>query len=440
MIRRLRSLLLAVLPAIALGEERFPPPDFTSGYVMPAPTAPPPQHDWLVGLDAALLVIALAVAAWLVHGRRSRVGMTILGLFSLAWFGFVREGCVCPIGAIQNVAEAAATSAPLPWIIALFFTLPLAAALVVGRVFCGGVCPLGAIQDLVLIRPVAVPASIAGALGLLPYAYLGAGVLMAALGGTWIICAYDPFVGFFRQGGPAGVMIFGGLLLVIGTVVGRPYCRFLCPYGVLLRWLSPLARWTVHVSPKPCVKCRLCEQSCPYGAISAPTPAEVPRRNRILPFALLPVLAVLGGVLGWHAGPAAARWNPQVALAEVLARDAAGTPPAAGSAEARNLEAFVKRGGDGEALATTTATLRHRFRIGAALVGILVGLVAGLRLVRAAFLKSSDIYQADAGPCVSCARCFDDCPRGKAPKPKPAPNPVCTTDAGGPAATGAPSC
>ena len=38
-----------------------------------------------------------------------------------------------------------------------FFFLPLVAAFLFGRVFCGGVCPLGAVQDLVLLKPKAVP-------------------------------------------------------------------------------------------------------------------------------------------------------------------------------------------------------------------------------------------------------------------------------------------
>ncbi len=48
-----------------------------------------------------------------------------------------------------------------------------------------------------LIRPVAVPGWLESGLRLFAYAYLGAAVLFAATGSAFIICRYDPFVGFF---------------------------------------------------------------------------------------------------------------------------------------------------------------------------------------------------------------------------------------------------
>ena len=41
--------------------------------------------------------------------------------------------------------------------------------------------------------------------------------------------------------------------------------------GVLLRLVSPLAKWKVHVTPRECIDCKLCETACPYGQINRPT-------------------------------------------------------------------------------------------------------------------------------------------------------------------------
>ena len=68
-----------------------------------------------------------------------------------------------------------------------------------GRTFCAAVCPLGAVQELVAVRPVKVPRWLDQALGLLAYVYLGAAVMFAATGTAFLICRYDPFVGFFRR-------------------------------------------------------------------------------------------------------------------------------------------------------------------------------------------------------------------------------------------------
>ncbi len=197
--------------------------------------------------------------------------MTGVTLISLAYFGFYRQGCVCPIGATQNVATAMVDpSYAVPLVALVFFLLPLVAALLCGRVFCGGVCPLGAVQDLVLLRPIQTPRGVDRWGGLLKYFYLAAAIGYAVLPAEhrdFIICRFDPFVGIFRLNGPAWLLGLGGGLLLLGTVIGRPYCRFLCPYGGLLAVVSRFAIWPVRITPDEELDCGLCVDSCPFGAI-----------------------------------------------------------------------------------------------------------------------------------------------------------------------------
>ena len=109
---------------------------------------------------------------------------------------------------------------------------------------------------------------------MIPYIYLGLAVLMAATGLSFIICQLDPFVGFFRLNAHFEMLVFGGLLLALGMFVARPYCRFICPYGVLLGWLSRFSKFHVTITPTDCIQCRLCEDSCPFDAILKPEPAQ----------------------------------------------------------------------------------------------------------------------------------------------------------------------
>ena len=140
-----------------------------------------------------------------------------------------------------------------------------------GRIFCGAVCPLGAIQDFFVFRPMKVPSWLESSLRLLAYLYLGLAVLFVATGSAFAICRYDPFVSFFRLSGRFYMIVIGICMLVIGLFIARPYCRFLCPYGIILRQLSKLSRWRVTITPDDCIKCRLCEDACPFGAIEKPT-------------------------------------------------------------------------------------------------------------------------------------------------------------------------
>ncbi len=241
------------------------------GYVTPEVQRPRPRAmHWQVA-DVVLLGLAMLAAAWLALKSRRRAGLVALSILCVAYFGFYREGCVCPIGSIQNVAVSLADPAyAVPYYVIAIFVLPLVAALFFGRVFCSGVCALGAIQELVVLKPVNVPPRLDRALGWLKWVYLGLAVVFAVLPAAmrdFVICRFDPFVGLFRFTGEAWLLILGGVFLVAGVFVGRPYCRWLCPYGALLSVFSRYAWRSFSITPDRELDCGLCTDACPYGAI-----------------------------------------------------------------------------------------------------------------------------------------------------------------------------
>ena len=213
----------------------------------------------------------MGISVWLVLSRRSRKWLLVLSVASLAYFGFYREGCICPIGSIQNVVVALTDSRyHIPIIVTATFFLPLLTAVFVGRAFCGGVCALGAIQELVVLKPIQVPRRLDQVLGLLKYVYLGLAIVYAVLPPPhrdFVICRFDPFVSFFRRSGFAHMIGIGLGFLALGTMVGRPYCRYLCPYGALLSWCTRVAKRGVTITPNKELDCGLCTEACPYGAI-----------------------------------------------------------------------------------------------------------------------------------------------------------------------------
>jgi NosR/NirI family nitrous oxide reductase transcriptional regulator len=413
---RIVAFLAVLLPASlpALGEIRFPPPEFESGYQLPETTVPPARPAIAEYEGVAVLLVALVLASYLILRRRSRRAIFALTIFSLLYFGFGRQGCICPVGAMQNVILTVFdTSYAVPITVGLFFILPLVFTLFFGRTFCGAVCPLGAIQDVVLIHPVAVPRWLEGALRLLAYAYLGSAVLFAALGSAFVICRYDPFVGFFRLSGNWSIIVLGSALLVIGLFVGRPYCRFLCPYGVILRQMSRLSKWRVTITPDECIKCRLCEQSCPFGAIREPTgdwprgEYKIAKRRLVLFLVLLPILVAASGWAGYALKERLARVHPAIRTAERVYLEETGQVQ--GTTDTS--DAFRATGRTTEELYSEAAMIRGRFAIGGALLGGFLGFVVGGKLVALSVRRRRTEYEADRAGCFACGRCYKFCPK-----------------------------
>jgi ferredoxin len=409
------SLAFFLLPCTFVSAvERFPPPDFESGYVLPTPTTPGPRQTVYEYIDTAVLFAALVLATFLVLKTRKRRPIFAMMIFSLVYFGFWRKGCVCPIGAIQNVALSFFDPGyAVPITITLFFLLPLIFTLFFARVFCAAVCPLGAIQDLVLLRPISLPQWLESGLRLFAYVYLAAAVLFAATGSAFIICRYDPFVSFFRLSGSLNILILGVCFLFIGIFIGRPYCRFICPCGVILRQLSRISKWKVTITPDDCIKCRLCEDSCPFGAIKIPTedwPASnynKSKRRLALLIILLPILVLSFGWIGSILRPVTSRVHATVRLADRIYLEE--TEQAEGTTDAS--DAFRATGKDIKDLYAEALTIQARFGLGGWLSGGFVGLVIALKLIGPSLRRHRSDYEADRAGCLACGRCFEYCPK-----------------------------
>ncbi len=398
----------------ALGVERFPPPDFESGHQLPQTTYPPARKGVYEYVDTAVLLAALMLSSYLVLRKRNRRAIFALMLFSLLYFGFWRKGCICPIGAGQNIVLSVFDGGyAVPFAAVLFFLLPLVFTLFFGRTFCAAVCPLGAIQDLVVLKPTAMPLWLESALRLLAYLYLGAAVLLAATGSAFIICRYDPFVSFFRVGGNLNVLIIGACLLVIGVFVGRPYCRFLCPYGVILRQLSRVSKWRVTITPDDCINCRLCEDSCPFGAIKEAT-AEWPKRDysksktRLAALIiLLPILALIGALVTRATSEWMSRVDATIRLADRIYLEESGKVKDTTDASL----AFRGSGKQIDELYTDASNIQSKIGLGNLILGAFIGLLIGLKLIKHSIRWHRADYEADRASCLACGRCFEYCPR-----------------------------
>ncbi len=412
------TLVSATLSTAAMAVQRFPKPEFESAYTQPQTLVPLPRGEFLAWMDVFVLVVSLSIVTWLVLKKRSRLLVFAMSVFSLAYFGFYREGCVCSIGAIQNVSLALFDNTfALPLSVLLFFILPLVYTAFFGRTFCAAVCPFGALQDLFAFKPQALGSRLNTVLGILPYCYLGLAVLFAATGTDFIICRYDPFVGIFRFNASFGMFIFGGILLLSGVFIARPYCRFLCPYGVLLNWTSRFSRRHITITPKECIQCRLCEHSCPYDAIEIPVTSKSPEsrpamvKKMMLLTILVPFMVLISGYAGSRMQDTLAGADSRVKLAkEVMALSVMQDAGNSIQDDSFEIKAYKTSGKTESQVYSEASAVLKKFYIGGWLFGGFIGLAIALMIGGRMIPVYRTDYVTNKGRCFSCLRCVDYCP------------------------------
>ena len=393
---------------------RFPKPDFESGYTYPEHQYIVPNETLWSYIDIAILLLLMSFVAYAVIKKQVRWPVILTSVISVAYFGFFRNGCACSIGAIQNVALALTSdSYTIPLYVLLIFILPIVFTLFFGRVFCAGVCPFGALQELVNIKNYKLSKTVTTVLGIFPWIYLSFAVLFAVTNSRFIICRFDPFVGIFRLGGELPLILFGVLLLVFSVFTGRPFCRFICPYGAILSLFSRISFRQIKITKKECINCQLCHNACPVDAILPPFENKVKESrstgvNRILRYMIfLPLMIIVGAVTMYMLSDKFSKVNRDVQLYDMVIQNE--TQPQ--EIQSLELQAFYGQGKTVEELAAQVAGIKKEFRFWSTTIGAFIGLVIGLTLINLSLKRTRKLYEIDDANCVSCGKCFSYCPQ-----------------------------
>ena len=146
-------------------------------------------------------------------------------------------------------------------------------------VFCGWLCPFGALQEITnklarvfRVPQMTIPHILQARLWALKYLIVIA-ILVLAMSGSQMLASaveIEPFKTaistMFDRSWP--YLLYAFLLLGAGLVVERFFCRYLCPLGAAVAFLGKihLLDW-LRRRPQCGNPCRLCEVSCPVGAV-----------------------------------------------------------------------------------------------------------------------------------------------------------------------------
>lgn len=232
-----------------------------------------PTLNPLILVKFALWIATVAAATLLLRRRRvtSRVRLAFLvGGVLLFGFGF---GAVIPTGlnpnpvaSLRNLLTGLLVRGQLVIPIAAMLVILLGAVWVSNKSICGWACQLGLLQDLV--HRVGLPTWeppfwLSNSVRITALIALAAGLMLAGM--DWI-GAIDPFQ-LFSFNLTWGIGLMSAAVLAASLFVYRPWCRFLCPFG-LVGWLvEQVSLLRPRINREACKACQLCVRACPSGAM-----------------------------------------------------------------------------------------------------------------------------------------------------------------------------
>lgn len=253
-----------------------------------------------------------AEARWVIWRNVSLIVMTAIVVGGATWRNLAAGGAgppafipelrgLCPISGVRSLSYAVLDPAHLfepsrmhGWI--LLGVLLVSGVL--GAAFCGRLCPLGAVQEWVgaLGRRVLGKRfnrfrwgkrdlrKLDRRLGALRYVVV---VLVFLSVGGWI--AFDTDLinpsAALAHAATAGVAATAIVLFLVTVAasffVERPWCRWLCPYGLVQGTVARLSPWTIRRSKSLCTSCGRCDRACPLNVgIAAVDAVRDDRCNR----------------------------------------------------------------------------------------------------------------------------------------------------------------
>lgn len=222
-----------------------------------------------------VLWIATIVAATLLLRKRkvtSKVRLAFL-IGGTLLFGFVFGALIPgglnpnPVASLRTLLTTTLVRRQVVLPVAAMLLILLIAVWVSNKSICGWGCQLGLLQDLlhrVKLPKWKPPFWLSNTVRIIAFVGLVGGLVMAGLDWIGVI---DPFQ-LFSFNFSWAIALFSLVVLAASLFVYRPWCRFLCPFGLVGWVVEQFSLMRPRINQDACKHCQLCVKACPSGAMA----------------------------------------------------------------------------------------------------------------------------------------------------------------------------
>ena len=207
---------------------------------------------------------------------------TIIYIVTILFTGFILGGFPSAIEPIQQTLLTLSVQGDTEYLLPALIVLGIlfSTSFLVGRIYCSFACPLGTLQEL--LSRINFKSEVKAkeknsfhfdvsskASRKIRWIFVFILFFWAIFLGVELLSSFNPFPGFSLVAFSIGIP-FIGLIIVIGSslFLYRPYCRYLCPFGLGSDLLSRKAK-NKYERNDNCIDCGLCEEVCPTQEAAA---------------------------------------------------------------------------------------------------------------------------------------------------------------------------
>ena len=221
-----------------------------------------------------LWIVVIVVATFLLHQRKVspkiRFAFLISGtlLFGGVYGLLIRRGLnPNPVFPVRNLLSAVLRNHPLALPVIIMLVVLLLMVFISNKSICGWGCQLGLLQDLLYRVPLPKwkpPFWLSNIVRITAFAALIAGLAAADL--DWIELV-NPFR-IFQFNFTLLVGLTSLAVLIASLFIYRPWCQFLCPFGLIGWVVEQVSLMQPRINREACKECKLCIKACPTQAMA----------------------------------------------------------------------------------------------------------------------------------------------------------------------------